>query len=725
MGISILKPKSTDDILDSMKNANPSYVLKNSLSRKFLNGVILALKSGSEFSPMEWDDLYTFLSTNRDEFNSSRPSQKFLDKLLKKAAQRPFVDLVKYAIDKGANVNSNDRMGNTALYYAAKAQCLESLKALVKSGANVNAVNRTGSTPLIASAKPFGVKLNREVFWFLVENGANVHHKNNAGFSAVDIAPNSLKHEVFQRLNVTPSEDVIKSALREGTLKLFMNLLDKGHIDPKGSIDGEPVINLVDLSMPASVAKVKALLDRGAKLDDRFKHKLSSVMSYLNSYSKDNPLKTQWEKFIKDHILHESFSVKGSIFAPKDNDDIKRELDKLHPNTIIDIISSAILGKDSEAAIYAIKNVLGRSDMTTLPSRSLAQTPMTRVLHTAIVWNDAKVTNFLLKSNAVSQYGKDTALELVCSARPLGRIELAKMLIDHGADVNFMEGIALAKACDAGELGLAKIILDAGVNINAREEILVNAINKANWRLVKMLVDYNAKFTDYVMSFTNFSKQDVERQIAFMNESYTNSIFEPKRPSDIKSILNNDENHDRIINILSAYASSNDINELSKLVKQGLDIEKYFNQKNYVVLRQAVYSNSIGVIKYMFSVGAKLPTDELLIREMLNHTVGSSNMRMLRLLMSKGARPVDFHLHLASARGFVDIVNAIIDNGIRPDGKSLGLAAKNWHTGTAILLVRRGASIDDAMDYILAETSVSPDSTIIEFLKSLKHNEKA
>jgi len=273
MGISILKPKSTDDILDSMKNANPSYVLKNSLSRKFLDGVILALKSGSEFSPMEWDDLYTFLSTNRDEFNSSRPSQKFLDKLLKKAAQRPFVDLVKYAIDKGANVNSNDRMGNTALYYAAKAQSLESLKALVKSG--------------------------------------------------------------------------------------------------------------------------------------------------------------------------------------------------------------------------------------------------------------------------------------------------------------------------------------------------------------------------------------------------------------------------------------------------------------------AVYSNSIGVINYMFSVGAKLPTDELLIREMLNHTVGSSNMRMLRLLMSKGARPVDFHLHLASARGFMDIVNALIDNGIRPDGKSLGLAAKNWHTGTAMLLVKRGSSIDDAMDYLLTETSVSPDSTIIEFLKSLKHNEKA
>ena len=50
-----------------------------------------------------------------------------------------------------------------------------------------------------------------------------------------------------------------------------------------------------------------------------------------------------------------------------------------------------------------------------------------------------------------------------------GHLEVAKFLLDHGADVNARDGFALIEASVYGHLEVAKLLLDYGADVNARD----------------------------------------------------------------------------------------------------------------------------------------------------------------------------------------------------------------------------------------------------------------
>ena len=76
---------------------------------------------------------------------------------------------LKNALKSGANPNSKDEKGVTALMYAAAYSAGEGLEALLEAGADVNQASDAGSTPLMtAIADPVKVRM-------LVNRGANVN----------------------------------------------------------------------------------------------------------------------------------------------------------------------------------------------------------------------------------------------------------------------------------------------------------------------------------------------------------------------------------------------------------------------------------------------------------------------------------------------------------------------------------------------------------------------
>ena len=68
------------------------------------------------------------------------------------AAKNGNIELVKSALDNGANVNAKDKRGNTALHFLAHNGHMEVIKVLFEAQANMNAKKNNGWTALMLAA---------------------------------------------------------------------------------------------------------------------------------------------------------------------------------------------------------------------------------------------------------------------------------------------------------------------------------------------------------------------------------------------------------------------------------------------------------------------------------------------------------------------------------------------------------------------------------------------
>ena len=103
---------------------------------------------------------------------------------LMEAANAGNSDCVAYLIAQGAEINGKDNTGRTALMQAAYAGSIESIKALLSKGADINAKDNQGATVLMRAAYTG----NAACVKFLVANGANVSAKDNTGNPVISYA---------------------------------------------------------------------------------------------------------------------------------------------------------------------------------------------------------------------------------------------------------------------------------------------------------------------------------------------------------------------------------------------------------------------------------------------------------------------------------------------------------------------------------------------------------
>lgn len=118
---------------------------------------------------------------------------------LQRASAQGHLEIIQYLVTNGANVNTKNKYGYTALMEAAKSGSLEIVKFLVEKGADVDAKDRYSATALIRAAG----QGHLEVVSFLVKKGACVNQRTTHGQSALSEAAQFDHQKVVQFLKST------------------------------------------------------------------------------------------------------------------------------------------------------------------------------------------------------------------------------------------------------------------------------------------------------------------------------------------------------------------------------------------------------------------------------------------------------------------------------------------------------------------------------------------
>lgn len=108
---------------------------------------------------------------------------------LMEASRRCLSDIMKFLIEKGANVNKADNNGYTSLWYAATSFAMSfsqipAMNHLIEANARVNDVDYYG-TSILMHAASYG---DLESVTLLIRSGADVYATNAYGFTALDFA---------------------------------------------------------------------------------------------------------------------------------------------------------------------------------------------------------------------------------------------------------------------------------------------------------------------------------------------------------------------------------------------------------------------------------------------------------------------------------------------------------------------------------------------------------
>jgi len=340
------------------------------------------------------------------------------DTALGYACKYGHLEIVKFLVEKGADINQKNDFGKTPLMYASARGHLEIVELLLKNKADINKKNSKDMTALMYASLheyPKIVKL-------LIEKGASINNKDNNKFNAFMLA-NKNTHSsnkadlILIQKSLKGRENLLKKNFKElleasknGNLKKVELLLKENNVDinEKDSI-GDSIGNtaLMEACEYGHLEIVKLLIEKGADVN-----------------------------------LDNNFGITALMYASKKG--YLKIIELLLKNDA-DINYQDNYGKNSAytALIYACKE--GQLETVKLLLKKGANI------------NEKDVSN-------------ETALLIACSS---GHLEIVKLLLKNGADMNQVDKFgfnSLMMATKAGKLEIVKFLVENGADVKYKNK---------------------------------------------------------------------------------------------------------------------------------------------------------------------------------------------------------------------------------------------------------------
>ncbi|MGB8951355.1 MAG: ankyrin repeat domain-containing protein [Candidatus Aminicenantales bacterium] len=253
-------------------------------------------------------------------------------------------------------------------------------------------------------------------------------------------------------------------------------------------------------------------------------------------------------------------------------------------------------------------------------------------LHYAAAYNMPEAINLLIKQEAkieARSREEETPLHMAAAS---GAVEAAENLIQRGADLRAREArkrtpLVLA-ARESGSVEMAKLLIAHGSDINSVDESNDSALELASWRgfkdFVNLLLDKGAKISDSERQRKSLLNHSVKRRLERLLQALTDAGL------DLKEIQSSNPE------LVLAAASGGSTQIIGMLEEHGFDLN-YTDKNGWTPLHCAAEFGRNDAVRYLLSKGAKINARTVMGENAFNIARSEKNEETAALLKAAGA----------------------------------------------------------------------------------------
>ncbi|BFZ20693.1 hypothetical protein BsWGS_23732 [Bradybaena similaris] len=423
-------------------------------------------------------------------FRKHPVSQEELNKSLILACRHGYKPVVQTLVQRGANVNYKDLNGNTPLMIAVENSFIDIAKFLLSCKADINAINNEGNSALILSLSS---SASKEMAKHLLKQAeVKINHQNNDGYSAIMVAAEASDIEMINLLldayfnldvrNISGDEENGNSEIAE-EYALNWKTLDET-VNYKGETAHE-------IAEKCGIGNVFRLLKR-SKLTELPPLELAmeekDIKSFVFLLHCEFLYTTDMKKCIDNVFtaIFKSYYLKGT-----------KQFKEIDASMIQALLKC---GADVNCSWYDDKFLYKR-----FPTRSQrCYGRLTDPLVTASKLGFYNIVELLLTYKAdTNRYEfPNSALNF---ALCYGHIDCAKLLIQHGATLDFQQALEIAVdqqepkyfnfLFDNYHREIMKYFMD---NPRIQNELLISAVKGGNVEIIGQILDTGVDINDTI-----------------------------------------------------------------------------------------------------------------------------------------------------------------------------------------------------------------------------------
>ena len=401
------------------------------------------------------------------------------------------VELVKLLLQHGFDVNRADEYGQTALHLAVESGKVELVKLLLQHGFDVNRADEYGQTALHLAVESGKVELVK----LLLQHGFDVNRADELGRTALHVAVESGNADVVEQL-LLYSPDVNKADRFWGTT--LHKAEASGHIHFANELPSNHVIDNIELEGNTGRTALFATFDAGLQTS------LDKIVELLLNHGADFKVSDCEGTNVLFYAIDKSFrnlSLACSLELLLDKGISIDVMNHLGENLLLSYLHKAkeethsLSHWDFSCCLEVCKLLLDKGvdvagrDRDGYTAVHLCILIMVRSISHGKTYLLDLLRVILSKSAALSKRlvrswddtGGDTPLHLwasfPCSPQQLGSAEkesylnLAKLLLDHGAQVNSTNGKGESPLHVAQNWSAAKFLFHHGASVKATDSL--------------------------------------------------------------------------------------------------------------------------------------------------------------------------------------------------------------------------------------------------------------